>query len=78
MTPLDSLLLEIYRTGWLLDQLRCRTRGSLLRSDPTTHVYRCVDSSSKLSQRTRPILSHLFVEEFGYSDVDKSTVISVS
>lgn len=37
-----------------------------------------VDSSSKLSQRTRPILSHLFVEEFGYSDVDKSTVISVS
>jgi hypothetical protein len=37
-----------------------------------------VDSSSKLSQRTRPILSHLFVEEFGYSDVDKSTVIFVS
>ncbi|WP_213029952.1 hypothetical protein, partial [Acinetobacter baumannii] len=38
----------------------------------------CVDSSSKLSHRARPILSHLFVEEFGYSDVDKSTGISAS
>lgn len=37
-----------------------------------------VDSSSKLSHRARPILSHLFVEEFGYSDVDKSTGISAS
>jgi exodeoxyribonuclease V alpha subunit len=37
-----------------------------------------VDSSPQLSQRTRPILSHGFVKEFGYSDVDKSTGISVS
>lgn len=51
--------------------------ASIRRLDTGPNLY-IVDSSSKLSQRTRPILSHLFVEEFGYSDVDKSTVIFVS
>jgi hypothetical protein len=37
-----------------------------------------VDSRSKLSHRSRPILSHWFKQLFGYSDVDKSKGIADS
>ena len=38
----------------------------------------CVDFGDKLSQHFAPILSHLVIDRFGYSVVDKSTSLACS
>ena len=43
-----------------------------LRDDKTV-AQLCVDSGDKLSQHFAPILSHLVIDRFYYSLVDKST-----